>query len=129
MTKFKRFIIWLIAASTVLLFTVFGAVGYYFSERVVASGEAYGFRIGATRSETFESAKQALQNNEGVALHTWPQNQFHREFLPNEAPAKNKDPRWVLVVDPSWWNNTITLSFTEDRLVEIRRDRYVWELP
>jgi hypothetical protein len=64
-----------------------------------------------------------------VALHTWPQNQFHREFLPKENPVNNNDPRWVLVVDPTWWNNTVTLSFADGRLVEIRRDRYIWEFP
>ena len=129
MSKFKKLIVWASVVIAVLVVTTFGAVGYFFSEKVVTTGEAYGFTIGETRAETFESAKQALQNKEGTVLHTWPLNQFHKEFLPNENPVNNIDPRWVLVVDPTWRNNTVTLSFTDNRLVEIRRDRYVWELP
>jgi hypothetical protein len=129
MDKFKKIIAGFSVVTVVVLVTAVGAIGYFFSEKVITSGEAYGFKVGATRSETFASATQALQNREGVALHVWPEDQFHRDFLPNEDPVNNKDPRWVLVIDPTWWNNTVTLSFKNDRLVEIRRDRYVWELP
>jgi hypothetical protein len=129
MNKIKKFILWLSILVAALLAISLGSVGYYFSEKVVTSGEAYGFKIGATRAETFERATQALQNRQAVALHTWPHNQFHKEFLPKENPVNNNDPRWVLVVDPTWWNNTVTLSFADGRLVEIRRDHYIWELP
>jgi len=39
------------------------------------------------------------------------------------------DPRWVMIVDPDWWNNTITITFEENKVVEIRRDRIISELP
>ena len=129
MNKIMKFILWLSVLVVSLLAISVGTIGYYFSEKVVTSGEAYGFKIGSTRGEAYEKAVQALRNSQAVALHTWPQNEFHREFLPKENPVNNNDPRWVLVVDPTWWNNTVTLSFADGRLVEIRRDRYISELP
>ena len=128
MTKSEK--IWLSIAILVLVAGVaIGAVFYFFGVKVISKGEAYGFHIGDSREKAYENAKALLAEKEITDIHTWPVNQFHRRFKSNEIPQQNNDPRWVMVVNPDWWNNTITVSFQDNLVTEIRRDKIYCELP
>ena len=122
--------IWL---GVVILFAVVvlvtGIISYFFGVKVIASGEAYGFRIGDNKETTFKNAQALLKQNKIVAIHTWPKGEFHRDFEQEENPIQNKDKSWVMVVNPNWWNNTITVTYNNNAVVEIRRDRIYSELP
>jgi hypothetical protein len=106
-----------------------GTISYFFGVEVVVSGEAHGFRIGDDRTQTYKNAQTLLKQKEIVDIHTWPKDKFHKPFGVKENPEKNIDPRWVMVVNPNWWNNTITVTFENDKVIKIRRDRICYELP
>ena len=128
MTKSEK--IWLyIAIFVALIGITVGAISYFFGVKVIMSGEAYGFHIGDNREKAYESAKALLEQKEITAIHTWPKGQGHRPFETNETPKETDDPRWVMIVNPDWWNDTITLTFENDIVSEIRRDRICCELP
>jgi hypothetical protein len=113
-----------------LLFAIcFGLISYYFGVEVTTKGEAQGFIIGDRRTAAYDAAAELLRKGEITEIHVWPKDEFHRPLQSNENPENNTDPRWVLVVNPEWWNNTITLTFEHNVLVEIRRDRICCELP
>jgi len=103
------------------------AISYFFSSKVVKSGDAYGFEIGETRLQVYAKAKEMIKSGDIEAIHTWPEEEYHRPFLQDES--KNTDPRWKMIVNSNWWNNGITVSFENNIVVEIRRDRIFSELP
>lgn len=117
------FIIFLLVAASV------GGISYYFGVEVTTKGGAQGFTIGESRSAVYNTAENLLRKGVISSMRTWPKDEIDRPFLPNEDAINNTDPRWVLVVNPEWWNNTITLTFENNNLVEIRRDRICCELP
>lgn len=128
MTKIHN--IWLIAAIfAALAGLATGTIFYFFGVKVVSGGEAYGFRVGDGRERTFENAQTLLEQNKIVAIHACPEGESHRPFKYKENPKQNIDPRWVMVVDPDWWNNTITITFDQNTVFEIRSDRICCELP
>ena len=128
MTKTEK--IWLgYVILVALALAVAGTISYFFSMKVVSSGEAYGFQIGDSREETYNNAQKLLKLKDIVAIHTWPKDQFHRPFNANEPPEQNTDPRWVMIVNPNWWNNTIIITFDQNSVAEIRRHRICCELP
>ena len=106
-----------------------GLISYYFGVEVTTKGEAQGFTIGDSRAAAYDTAAELLREGEISEIHVWPKDEFHRPLQPNENPENNMDPRWVLIVNLEWWNNTITLTFENNVLVEIRRDRICCELP
>jgi hypothetical protein len=128
MTKYEK--IWLsIAIFVVLIGATTGAISYFFGVAVISSGEAYGFHVGDNREKAYDDAEKLLAEKEIAAIHTWPKDEYHRPFELNENPKQNNDPRWVMVVNPDWWNNTVTVTFKNDVVTEIRRDRIYCELP
>ena len=108
---------------------VVGLISYFFGVEEIISGEAYGFKIGDSRSVTYLKATKLYQENEITDINTWPVEEFYRPFEDNEMPEKNNDPKWVMTVNPEWWNNSITITFDDHAVIEIRRDRIIWELP
>jgi hypothetical protein len=106
-----------------------GAMSYFFGVEVVTSGDAHGFSIGDDRIKTYGKAKRLLEQSKIVAIHTWPDGEAHGPFKQHESPAQNNDKRWVMVVNPVWWNNTITLTYENNKVVKIRRDQIYFELP
>ncbi|HEX9757925.1 MAG TPA: hypothetical protein VGB26_09000 [Nitrospiria bacterium] len=96
---------------------------------MITSGEGYGFEIGESKTVVYQKATELLSIGKIKEIHAWPQGEFKRKMEPSENPAENTDLQWFLVVDPDWWNNTITLTFDQNFLIEIRRDRICWELP
>lgn len=128
MTKSKK--IWLrIAIFVALIGTATGAISYFFGMEVITTGEAYGFHIGDSREKVYKNAKTLLEGKKITAIHTWPKDQFRKPFESSENPKQNNDPRWVMIVNPNWWNNTITVTFENNVVAEIRRDRICCELP
>jgi hypothetical protein len=106
-------------ASAIALFliisAVVGLISYYFGVVVTTEGSTQGFDIGESRVSAFAKAEKMLGEGGIAAIHV--------------DPNMNDDSKWSLVVNPEWWNNKITLTFEEDALVEIRRDRICCELP
>jgi hypothetical protein len=101
----------------------------FLSSVVVDRGEAFGFSIGQTRKDAYESAKLQIKQGRASEVHVWPHGEFHRPFRDSENPLTDNSPSWSIIVDPEWWNNSVTLTFEGDRVVEIRRNRILWELP
>ena len=114
-----------------ILFVAIGiaAQNFYFSSVVIESGGTYDFEIGQTRAEAFESAERLISQGRAVEIHAWPAGEFHRPFRDDEIPVDDDSPSWSIIVDPNWWNNSVTLTFEEGRIVRIRRNRVLWELP
>jgi len=128
MTKSEK--TWLsIAILVALIGGATGTISYFFGMEVFSTGEAYGFHIGDSREKAYENAKSLLEENEITDIHTWPKDNFHRPFEANENPKQNNDPKWAMIVNPEWWNNTITITFENGVVSEIRRDRICCELP
>jgi hypothetical protein len=128
MTKTEKILL-VIAIFVALLGLATGIISYFFGVEVVVSGEAHGFRIGDDRKQTYENAQRLLEQKQIVAIHTWPKDKFYRPFGANENPEKNIDPRWVMVVNPDWWNNTINVTFENNIVAKIKRYRICCELP
>ena len=122
--------IWVSVAILVILAALITvAISYFFGVKVVSSGEAYGFQIGDDRKQSFEKAQTLLNQQKISAIHTWPSGEVHRPFRQEEYPNQSKDKSWVMVVNSEWWNNTITVTFNNNKVVEIRRDRICCEMP
>lgn len=102
-------------------------VGY--EEDRVRKGSAYGFSIGQSHSEVFDGAMELKRTGEIAEIHRWPAGTPHFEFGPDELQEALLDPRWSMIVNPEWWNDSITLEFEDDTLVEIYRFRICCELP
>ena len=100
-----------------------------FKEDRVREGSAYGLSIGESQEEVFERAVGLREAGEIAEIHRWPQGESHFEFSREDLESALKDSRWTMIVNPEWWNDSITLEFEEDRLVEIYRFRICCELP
>ena len=107
-----------------LPFVVYVATGI---SKTITVGEAYGFRIGDSRQATYEKAQGLKDKKKIVEIHTWPEGEYHQEISSKEKA--NKDPQWIMIIDSEWWNNSILLTFKDDRLVKIYRHRQLWEMP
>ena len=109
----------ILLTTTIILFLlvaiVVGLISYYFGFEVTTKGKAQGFEIGETKYSAYAKAQEFYNNGQVTAIHV--------------EPDIYADHKWVLIVDPEWWNNKITLTFENDALVEIRRDRICCELP
>jgi hypothetical protein len=128
MTKTEK--IWLsVSILVALIGLVVGTFSYFFGVKVISTGEAYGFQVGDSREKTYENAQKLLGQKKIVAIHTWPKDQFHRPFETTENPDQNTDPKWVMVVNRDWWNNSIAVTFENNAVIEIRRDKIYSELP
>jgi hypothetical protein len=107
-------------------------IGYlYFSYKddTVNEGNAYGFKIGTTHTEVYEAAKILKQKGKIEEIHRYPENEYHKEFGDEDLNHALNDKRWIMIVDPDWWNNSIYLEFASDKLVRIRRFRLCCEMP
>jgi hypothetical protein len=123
-----------LAAAVLLSLPLIAALGVavwwtvMFEERTVREGEAYGFSIGDTSTRTYERAVELRAAGEiaeirrGVGSSATLLDERYVEY----ALA---DDAWTLVVNPDWWNDSITLRFRDRQLVEIYRFRLCCELP
>lgn len=109
--------------------SVVGYIYFTYKDDSVAEGEAYGFAIGTSKKEVFEAAIKLKSLGKIEQIHRWPENQSHKEFGASEFEQAMQDKNWVMVVDSSWWNNSIYLEFESNRLIKIRRFRLCCELP
>ncbi len=115
MKRWKRNLLASAIALFLIISAVVGLISYYFGVVVTTEGSTQGFDIGESRVSAFAKAEKMLGEGGIAAIHV--------------DPNMNDDSKWSLVVNPEWWNNKITLTFEEDALVEIRRDRICCELP
>ena len=122
-------ILFVVIPIVIIFVGLIGVKSYFLGEKVITSGGGYGFEIGDTREIAYGKSVSLLNNEEIVEIHNWPKNEFHRKIENTEELSENKDPRWVLVVDAEWWNNTILLEFENDRINRIARYRICCELP
>ena len=113
--------------------TLFGAAAcdprlILFKDHRVVDGSAYGFTIGATIEDTLSHALALQRRGDFVEFKLGEGSAA--ELLDPESPDRAlKSDSWQLVVDPTWWNNAIYLSFERQRLHEIWRLRLCCELP
>jgi hypothetical protein len=103
-------------------------MGLTFEEKTIREGEAYGFVIGESSEDVYLRAlalKDAgeiaeIRRGSGSAARILEEHDIHRALA---------DDAWKLVVNPDWWNDSITLRFRERHLVEIYRFRICCEMP
>ena len=99
-----------------------------FLEDTVTEGEAYGFRIGENHAQAHDRARHLVRSGAAASLHRG----RGSALLPFDAESPDtafEDSHWKLVVDPDWWNDSISFTFEGDSLVEIYRFRFCCELP
>ncbi len=119
----------------VLTTGIAGGLFYYIStyiDDIVLSGEAYGFRIGDNKSQTYGAAEQVFEDSNIYILYPLDKNNFgpHREIKFNE---KDYDilmaiDRWKMFFDTGYFNS-IELTFEDGTLKRIYRHRKEFELP
>jgi len=115
MKRWKRIALYLAIILFLLVATGVGLISYYFGVEVTTEGGSQGFSIGESKTSAYAKANDLLRNGKITAMHV-------------EADIRS-DNHWVLIVNPEWWNNKITLVFEEGNIIEIRRDRICCELP
>jgi len=129
MRKLPRLITFVFGFLILVVVTGFAAQRFFFSSVIIESGGTYDFEIGQNRAEAFQTAQRLVSQGRASEIHTWPAGEFHRPFRDDEIPTDDDSPSWSIVIDPDWWNNSVTLTFEDDRVVRIRRNRVLWELP
>lgn len=121
-----------IAAISVPLVVVSFAVVYAFAtfrEDRVVQGSAYGFSIGQTHEQAFSAALELKARGEIQRILRNDEARSRTEFTLSELPEAKTDTRWMMVVDPDFWNDSISLRFEGDSVVEIYRFRFCCEMP
>jgi hypothetical protein len=106
--------------------------GYFYlsyKDDIVNEGLAYGFQIGSSHTEVYDAAKILKQKGKIEEIHRYPENEYHKEFGDEDLNDAVIDNRWIMIVDPDWWNNSIYLEFDSGKLVKIRRFRMCCEMP
>jgi len=129
MRKLVRFATILAGFLVSIVIVALVAQHFFFSSVVIKSGGTYDFEIGQTREEVYGVAERLVAEGRAAEIHAWPDGEFHRPFRDSEIPTNDDSPRWTIVIDPNWWNNSVTLTFEAGRVVQIRRNRVRWELP
>jgi hypothetical protein len=129
MRKWSRFSAIFLGILAFMLIAGLTVERMFFSSIVIESGGTFGFEIGQTREEAYETAEKLIAQGRAAEIHTWPAGEFHRPFRHDEDPVTDDSPAWSIIVDPEWWNNSVTLAFTDGRVVSIRRNRVLTELP
>ncbi len=98
----------------------------FVDDRIV-QGHAYGFRVGQPVAESLKVAEDMLEHGRIQEFRLG--RGSAAILLESSSLDPTTEAHWKLVVDPSWWNNSISLRFEEQRLVEIHRFRLCCELP
>lgn len=129
MRRWSRNLKILLGSVTLFVVAGFAAERLYLSSIVIEKGGSYGFEIGQTRETAYQVAKTLIEKGRAAEVHTWPVGEFHRPFHDAENPLTDKNKIWSVIVDPDWWNNSVTLTFQDGQVVRIRRNRIKWELP
>ena len=99
-----------------------------FKDRRISTGEAYGFVVGETASQTYDRAMDQIRSGEVEAFELG-KGSGAVVYDGNDTDSALSYENWQLVVNSEWWNNTIYLSFEDGNLVEIWRFRLCCELP
>jgi hypothetical protein len=105
----------IVVSIIVVIFSITLWAKFYVILDNVTKGEAYGFKVGDSKSVTFQKAKLLLKNED---IHTWP-----LDAGACEQPSKSwlskinfsKDCELHLIKNDIWW-----FHFGDDRLNNIR---------
>ena len=97
-------------------------------ERRVSKGEAYGFEIGDSHAETLQKARILKAEGKIVAIGRG-RGSSPKPIMGSDFPMAYSDEFWTIDYNPEWWNDTATLTFDDDQLVEIYRFRICCEMP
>ena len=123
------------AISGLLLVPVFYVAVMYatYIDKTVTSGSAYGFTIGASKAETYSTAKNVFAKKNVFIIDP----SDFRGYRPNLKMTFSQDQYAILSGDDHWrfylkkgeYHSSINLRFLDDNLVEINRHRQYFELP
>ncbi|WP_229817348.1 hypothetical protein [Thalassotalea profundi] len=137
-----------------LIYSVFNGVPFIEGDEQVTDGTAHHFAIGSTKSEVFADVKKNYSESGYLLRVLWPkdseinlklesfQNTKWKDY-PGRRYSEYKVPiteieeltaplllttRWDIEI-PSNWVNSIYLQFENDRLIQIRKSRWLFERP
>lgn len=131
---------------SLMIASYFYCLWYTFIDETVISGQAYGFVIGDSKSETYIKARGSLAKLQGQAtaiyieiksdansarlLTAEPGYTLMIKALLHDVgyPAFESKNRWDFYIDGSYFNS-LTLKFCDEKLCEIYRHRKYFELP
>jgi hypothetical protein len=126
----------LVTAITAPVLAVAGYVAYLaatYIDKVVTSGSAYGFEIGATKEQALTSAVQLSGHPNAVIYVSYgPRAGDHFSIAPSTArPDKLvAHDQWDVLLDGNGnFFNIVRLTFHNGHLVRIYRHRQNFELP
>jgi hypothetical protein len=119
----------------VLLFA--GYIAYLaatYIDESVSAGTAYGFEIGLSNKQSFQSVRKLLDKYPNLVIYySYGNKAGDNETVhpvDNEYPKVEAQDRWTLLLDGDGkYHNVIKLSFEENKLIRIYRHRKYFELP
>ena len=101
---------WTLVAALALVVTVVSYPFITFKDHRISNGEAYGFVVGETASQTYDRAIEQIRSGKFEAFELGEGSGAVIYDGSDPALALSYD-NWQLVVDSDWWNNTVYLSF------------------
>jgi hypothetical protein len=137
MQDFVTLILKILAISAVITLLFFVMFLYFSSiDEAHESGNHYGFSIGATKDSVFSSLRISHGNlskaTYRVELYQEGKKkpvQIESSFDPSEQEIFDKNDTWKVFFDSSYFFDSLTLKFCEDRLCQIKRKRQFLEIP
>jgi len=130
-----------------LLYSAKRGIPFVEGDTIVTHGRAYGFQIGMSREECLAAVRAGYDKPDYYLRVLWPEdsplddtlraNHPNRHFgeyrsligdISGTNPPLDLGERWDIEM-PAAWVNDIYLTFDNDRLIEIRRSRWVFERP
>lgn len=114
--------------SLIVLYAFFLWISYI--DDIVTSGEAYGFKIGDTKIETYTKAREVFKGERVYILHPVRHDMFGPHYKINftseKYPILSDRAVWRIYMDEGF-SNEISLKFCDEVLVEIYRHRKYFE--
>ena len=141
-----------LTALALLLYFASDGVPFVEGDRITTQGEAEGFRIGMTKAEAFDALKEHYRDRDATIRHVWERGSPHAgelaRFEAEESRRQTADPygeyeeaidslttmprplaigdRWDVQL-PASWVHSVYVTFEDDRIVEIRHSRWLFE--
>ena len=143
-----------VIATLSFLYSVLFGVPFVEGDRITTEGEADGFRIGMNKAQAFDALRVHYRDKDARVSHVWRRDSSlatelsrfetpqSRQWVSNphgkyEAAVESlTDMPLPLIVGQRWdvklpasWVNSVYVTFEDDRVVEIKHSRWLFERP
>lgn len=128
----------LLSVCAILIFTLF----LYFSttKESYDEGQHYGFTIGESKGAVYRMLPRRLQpiatnkNKSAYRVELYNEEQripaqINSSFHPSDKAAFSASDKWLIFFDSKFFFDSITLTYCDDKLCQIRRKKQFLEIP